>query len=90
MHFSEILGFVRNGFLRPVVKSIIHQVLNTTDVRTDNGESPKVLTIYLHIPYNSNEELLLPSLACTKFSLIVSKLVPLNLRLKMMLIKLIY
>ena len=59
MHFSEILELLRNGFLRSVVKSIIHQVLNITDIRTDNAESPEVLTIYLRIPYNSNKALLL-------------------------------
>ena len=45
MHFSEILELLRNGFLRSVVKSIIHQVLNITEIRTDNAESPEVLTI---------------------------------------------
>ena len=47
--FFEI-NFIRksaswNGFPRPVVKSIIHEVLNTTDAITNNTESPEVLTI---------------------------------------------
>ena len=46
-----------NNFLRSVVKSIIHQVLHTTDESTDNAKSPEVLTIYVRIPYYSDKGL---------------------------------
>ena len=46
-----------NNFLRSVVKSIIHQVLHTTDENTDNVKSPEVLIIYLLIPYYSDKGL---------------------------------
>ena len=44
-----------NGFNRPVVKSIIHQVLNKKDKSTDDAELPEVLTIYICMPYYGNK-----------------------------------
>ena len=39
------------------IKSIIHQVLKTTDKGTDNSESPEALTIYARMSYYSDKKL---------------------------------
>ena len=54
-------------------KSILHRVLNIRDESTGNTKSPEVLTIYVGMPYDSDKGLSLPTLACTKFTLIAPK-----------------
>ena len=39
------------------VKSIIHQVLNTSDESTNNAESPEVLTTYVSMSYYTDKGL---------------------------------
>ena len=79
-----------NSFPRSVAKDITHQVLNTTDEISDKSESPEVLAIYVRTFYYSVKDFRYSSLTCAKFDLTVSKLVLLNLRLTMMLIKLAF
>ena len=73
---SSEVNFVKklsswNGFPRPAFKSIIHQLLNTTDKSTDNVESPEVC-------FNiAIKDFRYSSLFYVKFDLIASKLVPL-------------
>ena len=57
----------RNSFSRPVVKSAIYQVLNTTEQSTENAESPEVLTIYVCMPYYSDKGLSLLKSSLRKF-----------------------
>ena len=39
-----------------LLESIIHRVLNIIGKSTGNAESPEVLTIYVGMPYDSDEE----------------------------------
>ena len=65
-------------------------MLNTTDEISDKSESPEVLAIYVRTFYYSVKDFRYSSLTCAKFDLTVSKLVLLNWRLTMMLIKLAF
>ena len=84
INFIKKLAFW-NGFPRPVVKSVIHEVLNTTDEATDNAKSSES-SIFVCMPYYS-KNFCYSSFVFAKFNLITSKLVALDARLNMMLKK---
>ena len=90
---SSEINFIKklaywNSFPLFVTKKIICQVLNTTDESTNNAKTPGVLTIYVVCLTIVTKDFHYSSLVCTKFDLIASKLVPLDLGPNMMLIKL--
>ena len=62
INFIKKLAFW-NGFPRPVVKSVIHEVLNTTDEATDNAKSSES-SIFVCMPYYSKRFLLLKFCFC--------------------------